>query len=151
MQPSRFARFSVVLALVAFVAAFPACSGSDNNNDNGTGTGPSSDPAYVGVWDATSFSAFGMNAIDLGMELQAEFTTSMYLLTVTNDQVGICDFAGTSDCTSSGDLSGTSSQVTFDPGTADAVTFNYTISGSTMTFTGSIDGTPVTIVFAKVP
>ncbi|MGD8496935.1 MAG: hypothetical protein PVF05_12170 [Gemmatimonadales bacterium] len=150
MQPSRIARFPLLLALVGLVAALPACSGSDNN-DNGTGTGPSSDPAYVGVWNATSFSAFGMDAIDLGMELQAEFSTSTYLLTVTNDQVGICDAAGTSDCTSSGDLSGTSSQVTFDPGTADAVAFDYTVSGTTMTFTGSIDGAPVSIVFAKVP
>jgi len=146
MLPRRIRRLAVLGALVGLLVTLPACSGDDPSGPGGSG---GNQDAYVGTWTAQSFTVQGTDFIAMGMGLQATFTTSTYSLTVTDDIVGICDFAGTTDCTSTGDLSGTSSQVTFDPGTQDEVVFNYTVLGSSMTFSGSIDGQPVTIVFSK--
>jgi len=66
---------------------------------------------------------------------------------VTNDQVEICD-GGAPDCTQSGNWTGTSTTITIDPG-ADAVTFNWTIQGNTMTWTGSINDVPATVVLVR--
>ena len=145
MSPLRLPRSTILFALVAFAAALSACS----DDDNPAGPGGNQD-AYVGTWTATSFVIAGMDLIDLGMGVQATLTTSTYSLTVTDDVVGICDQAGSSDCTESGTLSGSGSQVTFDPGTQDQAVFDYTIVGSNMTFTGEIDGEPVSITFHKV-
>lgn len=145
MSPLRPPRASVLFALVAFAAALSACS----DDDNPAGPGGNQD-AYVGTWTATSFVVSGMDLIDQGMGLQATFTTSSYSLTVTDDVVGICAESGSTDCTETGVLSGSGSQVTFDPGTADEVVFDYTIVGSNMTITGAIDGQPVSITFHKV-
>lgn len=145
MPPLHPRRSSIFFALVAFAVALSACS----DDDNPAGPGGNQD-AYVGTWTATSFVVSGMDLIDLGMGLQATLTTSSYSLTVTDDVVGICEGSGSTDCTETGTLSGSGSQVTFDPGTADEVVFDYTIVGSNMTFTGAIDGEPVSITFHKV-
>ena len=145
MSPLRPPRSTILLALVAFATALSACS----DDDNPAGPGGNQD-AYVGTWTATSFVVSGMDLIDLGMGLQATFTTSSYSLTVTDDVVGICAESASTDCTETGDLSGNGSQVTFDPGTADEIVFAYTIVGSNMTITGEIDGEPVSITFRKV-
>jgi hypothetical protein len=130
---------------VASAVALSACS----DDDNPAGPGGNQD-AYVGTWTATSFVVSGMDLVDLGMGLEATLTTSSYSLTVTDDVVGICEGSGSADCTETGTLSGSGSQVTFDPGTTDEAVFDYTIVGSNMTLTGAIDGEPVSITFHKV-
>jgi hypothetical protein len=116
-----------------------ACSGDES-------TGPDSDP-LVGTWQVTSFQTLGVDAIDLGMSMQVTLTSAKtYTLVITDDAFGACD-AGTS-CTETGSYSSTSTQITLDPG-PDEVTFNYSIQGNTMTFTGNIDGDPVTVVLQR--
>lgn len=144
MPPLPLPRFTILLALAAVAATLPACSGDDDP----AGPGGNQD-AYVGTWTVTSFEAQGMDFIAEGMTLQATLTTSTYSFTVTGDQVGVCGGTATS-CTTNGDISATSSQITIDAGDPDAIAFNYTVSGSTMTWTGSIDGIPATITLSKV-
>lgn len=104
--------------------------------------------SLVATWNATSFSALGSDFIDDGMDLHVTLTSGgSYTFTVTNDLVGICDTEP--DCTSSGSYTSTASQISLDAGTEDAITFNYSIQGSTMTWSGNIDSTPATITWAK--
>lgn len=142
MLLDRTRRRALLTALVALLVALPACS--DNDDPAGPGGGQET---YVGTWDATSFSGGGMDLIAMGMTLEATFTTSTYSLTVTNDQVELCGGTATS-CTTNGPLSATASEITIDAGEPDAVTFDYTVTGSTMTWSGDIDGTAVTITWA---
>jgi hypothetical protein len=129
---------SLMAALVA-VSTLPGCSGGDS-----TGPGPS----LVGTWNATSFSALGVEFIAQGMGLSITFTVGgAYTLTITNDLIGACD--PDANCSQSGTYTATASQVTIDPETADAVTFAYTIQGETLTLAGSVDGVPVAIVLRR--
>lgn len=142
MLPNHYRRAALLVALAGLVVTLPACSGDDPAGPNGN-----QDP-YVGTWTAQSFTVEGTDFVAMGFNLQATFTTSTYSLTVTNDVAGICD--GPTSCTLTGDLSGTGSQVTLDPDDPEGtVTFDYTVVGSTMTFTGDIDGSALTIVFSK--
>ncbi len=128
------------LATAGIVALLAACS-SDS------GTSPA-DPALIGTWNVTSFQALGQDFIAQGMTMIATFTNAgTYTLDVTNDLTGTCDPGP--DCVAMGDYSATATQFTFDPGTVDAVTFSYTIVGTTLTFTGSISGVPVTVTATK--
>ncbi len=135
-------RIRSLLAASLVVAALAACS-SDK------ATGP--DPALIGTWNATSFMALGQDLIQQGgMTLEATLTNAnTYTLDVTGDLTGNCDPGP--DCVVTGNYSATAAQITFDPGTVDAVTFNYSIAGSTMTLTGNIGGIPATITLQKVP
>ena len=135
--PAAIARPSLVVMLVAALAA---CDDDDNP------TGVTAD--LVGTWQVTSFTAPGFpDLIAAGMGLTLTLTENEYTISITNDQADFCD--GATNCTDSGTYSATSSQITLDPGTVDAITFNYSIQGSTMTWTGSIEGTPVTIVATR--
>lgn len=128
-------------ALVGVPVLLAACS-SDNNMT-------SSNPAeIVGNWNATSFVAGGVDGIALGMTVAFSFTSNTYSFTVTNDQFGLCN--GTSSCSDGGSYSATGTNLTLDPGTVDSVTLNYSISGSVLSVTGTIDGTPISITFQKV-
>ena len=127
------ARTFLTLALLGGLAA---CGDDDDP------TGVAGD--LVGTWEVTRFQAVGFaDFISAGMGLTIALTENEYTFTVTNDLVGIC--GGAADCTDSGTHSATSSQITLDPGTPDAITFSYEIQGSTMTWTGSVGGFPVTI------
>lgn len=129
-----------LLATSLLVAALAACSSDE-------ATGP--DPALIATWNCTSFSALGQDFIQQGMTLQATFTNAdTYTLTVTGDLTGNCNPGP--DCVVNGTYSATATQITFDPGTVDAVTFNYSIVGNTMTLTGNIEGIPATITLEKV-
>lgn len=137
------ARSLVVLArLSAAVALAPivlACS-----DDNGTE--PTN--ALIGTWRATSFTAQGNNFIAAGMALSVALTANgTYTITITNDQIGACEPGP--NCTQNGNYTSTSTTVTLDPGSVDVITFTYTIQGTTMTWTGSIDNIPATVVFAR--
>ena len=68
---------------------------------------------------------------------------SEHFFTITNDVAGFCD-TGTS-CTDDGEFSATATSVTFDPGTPDAVTLSYAVSGNTLTLSGTFYGSNVAL------
>jgi hypothetical protein len=137
----RDVRRAVSGALVLLLPALVSCS-SDDDDPAGPG-----DP-ILGTWNATSFQAgtddFIAQGMDLSIALSADDT---YTLTVANDLIGACE--PDLSCSQTGSYAATSTQLTIDPGTADAVSFSYAIQGNTMTLTGSIDGIPVTIVLTR--
>jgi hypothetical protein len=122
------------------ILAFAAACGGDSN-------GPNSN-ALVGTWDATSFNDGTVDIIQQGEEITITFQSNgNYSVEITNDVAGLCD-VGTS-CTLTGPYSSGSGTVTLDPGTQDETVFDYTITGTTLTLTGNIDGTDVTIVLQR--
>jgi len=142
MRALRDLRVVASSALVAVLLPVLASCSSDDDDPVGT-----SDPV-VGTWNATSFMAFGQDVVAQGMGLSITLNANgTYSLSVTNDLIGACEPA--TSCTESGSYSSTSTQIVIDPGTADEETFSYSIQGSTMTLTGTIDAVPVTIVFTR--
>jgi len=136
MRPRR----AFLLAPLCALALTPIVSGCSDD------TGPSS-PLFA-TWNATSFTALGDDFIADGMTLRVTLSaTGTYTLVVTGDLVGSCDPGP--NCTETGNYTYTATNITIDPGLADEVTFAYTIQGTTLTFTGSIGGNPVTIRFTK--
>jgi len=135
-------RSITTLALVACLLPISACGDSDTN-------GPGKDP-LLGTWQATRFFGEGTDVIAEGMTLRLTLTaTDTYTLVVTDDMVGICESLGT-DCTESGPASHTETSVTIDAGTSEPATFTYEIQGNTMTWSGSVDGGPVSVSFDRV-
>jgi len=117
-----------------------AC-GSDGGNGPGN--------AIEATWNVTSFVVMGVDAIANGMTFQMDLSAGdSYTFDITNDMIDAC--TPNADCTVTGSYSHTGSTITIDPGTPDEVTLNYTLQGTTMTLTGSISGTPVTITLTKV-
>lgn len=107
------------------------------------------DTTLVGTWEAQSFTALGTDFIADGMGLTVTLEDGgMYTFEVSNDQIGICSDQSL-DCSEGGQYMYTDTELTIDPGTPDEVTFGYTIQGSTMTWNGSIDSVPATVVFTK--
>ncbi len=130
----------IALALALVTGPLSGCS-----NDE-----PSAPPgaSLVGTWNATSFTAQGMNFIAQGMSLSMTLSGSgTYSFVVANDLLGMC--SGTQNCTNTGNYTSTANQVTLDPGTDDEVVFNYTIQGTMMNWTGTIDGTPVSVSWTR--
>lgn len=144
MRSIRFLSHAAPLLMLATALSVSACSDSKEI------TGPG-DPTIVGTWQATSFEAFGADAIADGMTFKATFTAGgAYTFVVTNDKLGFCGDAAGPDCTPTGNYTSTASQVTIDAGTEDATTLNYAINGSTMTFGGNIDGTKIAATWKRV-
>jgi hypothetical protein len=111
-------------------------------------TGPGSDP-LIGTWRVTRFEAFGVDAIALGLSMTISFTgAKTYTAQLTDPSGDSCD-NGATTCTETGAYTSTSTQITLDPGTDDEVTLAYSIQGITMTFTGNLDGIPVTMVLER--
>lgn len=134
--------FRGAMALVLAIGLV-SCNDDPTGNDNG-------DP-LVATWQATSFASDDMDVIAEGMTLRMTLTASgTYTFTVTNDLVGICEGEGGEDCTSTGSYAATAGTVTIDDDETDNVTFTSTISGNVMTWTGTIDGTAITIVWTRV-
>lgn len=135
------ATLSGVLLLLGLATA---CSSSSDSSTN-----PQVDP-LIGTWHVTSYSAVGVgDVIQQGMTVTATFSANnSYSLAITGDKVGACTLPATS-CTQSGtwSTSGNTISLTVDP--TDVTTFTYSISGTTMTWTGSIDLVPVTITMTK--
>ena len=128
------------LALAALFSLAAACSDSET-------TGPDAGQ-LVGTWNVTSFQAFGIDVIQEGMTMKLTLTAGKtYTMVITDDFFGSCESAAS--CTESGSYSSTSTRITMDPNTEDEVTFNYSINGTTMTFTGDIEGTQVTLILRR--
>lgn len=132
-------RFSAAALLLA--AAFaPGCSDDEPTTPTAT---------LVGTWNATHLTALGTNAISLGMTASVTFTNSnAFTLVITGDLVGFCGESITS-CTETGTYTATTTQLTMDPVDGDPITVNYSITGNTMTWTGSLAGIPATVTLAK--
>lgn len=138
---ARSARLVVTLGLATVL--FPAVSACGSDGGNGPGD------ALLASWNATSFVVQGTDAIADGMSLVMTFESGgTYTLEFTNDQIGACSPGP--DCIQTGTLDYTGTEFTFDAGTVDEVTLNYSIQGTTLTLTGSIEGIPVTVVLTRV-
>ncbi len=124
------------------------------SSDEG-GTSPGVNPAVIGTWNATSFVAQGTDFITQGMGFSIVFNSNgTYSFNITNDPAGapwepFCD-GGAPDCSYTGSFTATGSQIVLNPGTIDQETLNYSISGTTMTFTASIELTPITVVLDRI-
>ena len=128
------------LAAPLLVLALAACSSDES-------TGPN--PALIGDWNATSIIALGTDFIAGGMTLVATVNNDgTYALDITGDLMGACDPGP--DCVVTGDYTATATQITFDPGSPDEATLNYSISGNNLTLSGNIGGIPVTFAFTRV-
>ncbi len=138
-------RIFLVAGLCAAATLAPAVSGCGSDGKGGTGP----NVALYADWNVTSFQALGTDFIADGMTMAITFDAGgTYAVVVTNDLVGICD--PDPNCITGGDFTATGTTVTLDPGSVDEVAFNYSIVGTTMTFTGSIGPDPVTITLERV-
>ncbi len=122
------------------------------SSDEG-GTSPGVNPAVVGTWNATSFVVGGgPDLIGQGTTFTFTFilnSNGTYSFIVTGDQGSIV-CAGMANCTESGIYTASDTQIILDPSTTDEVTFNYSISGTTMTINAVINETTFAIVLDKV-
>ena len=135
---SRSLRFLPVLLAVAVLA----CS-----EDSPAGPGGGTPSALIGTWNATAFNALGQDLVAQGMGLTFTFDAQgAYSINITNDQANLCDVGP--NCSVSGTYSATGSQITLDP-IVDPVVLSYSIQGTTMTVSGTVDGIPITATFAK--
>lgn len=144
MSPARSPFLTITLALTTLLAAATAC-------DNEDIVIPDGDVTIVGTWQAISFTGLGTDFIAGGMTLEATLSASnTYTFDVTGDLAGICGDDGPDCSNETGSYTATDTEVTLDPGDEDEVTFAYDIQGTIMTWTGSIDGTPVVITWVRV-
>jgi len=136
-----FGRLSFGLLVIALVAC------------NGNGTEPDIDEAFVGDWFVTSFVVDGVDLVTApGSTLNVSFgfySDGSYQLIVGGDTSGLlCDLA--QSCNEQGDFSFSGNVITLDPGTADALDLQFTVSGDTLTISGTLDGTPFTASFERI-
>ena len=126
-----------LLALLALAA----CSDDDG------GTGPAAS-ALHGTWNSTSLVANGMDAANLGMAMSFTFNSNdTYSFSVTQDELDLC--GGATDCSDSGTYSATGTTLTFDPGSSDATTLSWSVSGDTLSVTGMVDGVNLSFTFVR--
>jgi len=136
-------KFAVAAIAISVVAV--ACSDSD-----GGPNGPDPDPdPLIGTWSATSILADGTEIQVGGLTFTITFgDDGRFAFATTNDADGIfCE--GATSCTDEGAFTSTSTQLTFDPGSADEAILNYTITGNTLTVSGDIDGTAMVMTFTR--
>lgn len=135
-----------LLTLFAVVPIAGACNG------DGT-TAPLVPAQLVGTWDATSLSAGGIDLLAAGYGLSLTFTgDGGYGILITGDNPAnplFCDDPPAASCSDSGDFTATGSQITLNPGTVDQTVLSYTVSGSTLTVTTTIDGIMLQATFDK--
>ena len=140
----RNTRWIALLVAMMSIALLPACG-----DDGDSSTGPSgSGAAILGTWTATSFNAGGQDFVPMGLTVQLTFATSTYTISISGDSGNLlCDTG--SSCTDGGPFAYTATTITFDPGSMEEATLNYTISGNTLTLTGDIDGTALTVIATR--
>ncbi len=113
------------------------------------GTSPDEN-TVVGIWDALTFSALGTDLIADGMSLTVSLGEGeSYTFAFRNDLVGACEPGP--NCTQAGTYELTGTNLSFDPFEGDPFSFAFSFqnSGSGMTWTGMIDGNPVTVTLEK--
>lgn len=139
----RSSRITVLSLSILSVLLLSAC-GDDSNDSMSPGSGAS----LEGTWNATSFSIDGNDQVVSGFTFTVTFTATTYSISISGDNNNvICDM--TTSCTDGGAISSTGSTVTFDPGTQDEVTFSYTATATTLTLTGNIQGSAVSVSLTR--
>jgi hypothetical protein len=134
----------------------PAGCGDDDDNP----AGPAADGTEVaGIWLASAFSVDGTDGIAAGMGVAMTFTITSstalrhaegtYDIQVTNDQLGLCEGAVGDDCNPHGELEVEDGMLIFDPTEEDPTTFDYSVTGNTMTLSGDIDGIVLSATLTK--
>lgn len=144
MNLRKLGRIGLSLALVAGLAGLTAC------DDDGVVPG---DPdQLLAVWNVNSFASGDTDLIADGMTLVVTLDNDgTYTFEVTNDMADICGGTGGEDCTVTGSFAHDDEVITInDDDPQDATTFEYTINGASMVWTGSIGGTPVVLNFTEV-
>jgi len=139
LRNSRWIAFFVAMFSMALL---PACGddGDDSMSPGGS--------ALLDTWTATSFSAGGTDYVPTGLTVQLTFAASTYSIDISGDNSNLlCDMSTT--CTDGGAFAYTSTTLTFDPGTMDETTLNYTIAGSTLTLSGNIDGVALSATLVR--
>lgn len=118
-------------------------------------TEPEEDPVidapFLGNWDASSFVVNGEEFIVPGQSfvIFGFFSDGSYGFSVGGDDDGdICDVPPT--CLDDGDFDYTSTVIILDPGTADELRLSYTVSGNTLTVSGTLNGTAFSATFEKI-
>ncbi len=139
-------RLVALFVALAFVPLTAGCGGDDGEPTGGNGQ---ADP-LLGTWTATSFVVDGLDIIAGGTSASLSFFSGgSYSFSVTNDDSGfLCE--GPFNCIDFGDFTSTSSTIVLEPGTVDEISLNYTLSGTTLTLSGSIEGRSVSATFQKV-
>lgn len=117
------------------VAVASACSES--------ATEPDIDEAFIGSWITTSVIVDGEELVSPESPFYVNvglWDDASYSLIVRGDESGLfCD--GSASCNEDGDYSYSGSTITFDPGTEDALSVQYSVDGDVLSLSGSIDGT----------
>ncbi len=140
-------RLVALFVALAFVPLTAGCGGDDGEPTGGNGQ---ADP-LLGTWTATSFVVDGLDIIPGGTSISFSLISGgSYTLSVTNDNQTTFLCGGSFNCSDSGDFTSTSSTIVFDPGTVDEFSLNYTLSGTTLTVSGSVEGQSVSGTFQKV-
>lgn len=144
MRTDRVRSIAALSGVLFVLGLATACSSSSDSSTN-----PTVDP-LIGTWHVTSYTApIVGDVIQQGMTVTVTIAEdNSYSLAITGDQVGACTAPATS-CSQSGTWSTSGNTITLTQSSTDVTSFTYAISGSTMTWTGSIDGIPVTITMAK--
>ena len=139
--PARNPRIAAILPLFLLVVA---CGGN--------GADPEIDEPFVGNWVASSFLIAGVEHVTPAGDFNVSiglFEDGSYQLIVNGDPTGLlCDLVPS--CVESGDFSHSGSVLTLDPGTADELRLQYSVSGNELSVAGVLDGTPISATFDRI-
>lgn len=132
-------RRSILIAALCLAPFVAGCS-----SDRATGLVISD--SIFGDWTVTSFVVFGQNVWQPGWVMSWTLREDGTFSSSASGPGIECE---TPSCAETGSYSHTSSQITLFPGTPAALVFEYVQEGSTMTWTGTIDGVLSTMVMKR--
>jgi hypothetical protein len=152
-RPAALLRAGVLLAFL--LGAASGCGNDDNPASPGDGSDGSE---LAGTWQASSFVVDGTDGIQQGMSVAITFTVTgsstlrgavgTFSVTITNDVLDLCD--GASSCTPSGMFEVDAGSVVFDPGTEGELAWQYSVDGSTLSLTTTIEGSLVEVTATQM-
>jgi hypothetical protein len=130
-----------LLMLIPWLVGAAGCGGDESTTEPVP-------TALLGSWVAISMMAGTQDLAVQGMNLSVHFSADgEYSYLISDDLLGMCE-AGP-DCNGWGEFSATATRLILDPGTSEAQSFAYSISGDTLTLTGSVQGVAVSLMFER--